>query len=60
MKGKCPECGVVMFRIIGNKLGATTDAEEARDGAEVQAALPEGPGSVGMAAYLDAGAKRRG
>ena len=38
IKGKCPTCGVVMFKILGGKASASSDAKENAKAAAVPTA----------------------
>ena len=42
IKGKCPTCGVVMFKILGGKASGAADAKsgEAKDANKATAAVP--------------------
>jgi hypothetical protein len=61
VKGNCPDCGVVVFKIIGGKLGPHDEShEEGECREEEPSELPEGPGSAGLAASPDTGRQRDG
>jgi hypothetical protein len=45
IKGKCPTCGVVMFKILGGKANAAPAAPKPAEG-QVPAAKAEAPGAA--------------